>query len=201
MVYRPWIPAVKERPLIVVPEGLAKDARERTLPEPSFVFRQVLDYVSKIATSDTEVYLAPANRFGGDVYEQEAAYAYLISRTDCGRIHCPVYPAQGYIDTFGNAHLLKRYLLDRKRWPLGPVDLVCASMHSYRACFCFGRSGYRIARVHRVPYLVYRHERIVDRLWYYRVKPVHLVYEILALARDVVRGARSGGTSVWQCIW
>ncbi len=71
---------MKERPLVVVPEGLAGGARGKTLPEPSFVFRQVLDYVATIATPSTVVYLAPANRFGGNVFEQEAAYAYLTAR-------------------------------------------------------------------------------------------------------------------------
>ncbi|MCE2439605.1 MAG: hypothetical protein J4F39_09285 [Candidatus Latescibacteria bacterium] len=175
--------------MVVVPEGLAKDSRGRTLPEPSFVFRQVLDYVSKFATSDTDVYLAPANRFGGEIYEQEAAYAYLSHRAVCRRIHCPVFPGPGYVDTFGNALLLRRYLLDRKRWPPGPVDLVCADVHSYRAQYCFARSGYSLARVHRVPFRVCSGERVVDRLWYYRVRPAHLVYEISAMARDAIRGA------------
>ncbi len=190
-----------QRPLVVVPEGLAKDVRGKTLPEPSFVFRQVLDYTSTIATSDTVVYLAPANRFRGEVYEQEAGYAYLKARTNCAQIHCPVYRAPDYVDTFGNALLLRRYLLDRKRWPLGPVELICANIHSYRARYCFARLGYRIARVHRVPYRVFPNERIVDRLWYYRVKPLHLVYEIVALAREVVRGVGAGRSSAWQCIW
>ncbi|MDE2999005.1 MAG: hypothetical protein OXU79_08005 [Gemmatimonadota bacterium] len=185
---------MKGRPLVVVPEGLAGDARGKTLPEPSFVFRQVLDYVAKIATPATVVYLAPANRFGGDVFEQEAAYTYLTARSACRRIHCPVYREPGYVDTLGNAILLRRYLIGRNRWPPGPVDLICADLHSYRARYCFARSGYRIARVHRVPFRVFSGERVVNRLWYYRVRPAHLVYELSAMARDVIRGAmfRSG---------
>lgn len=183
---------MNERPLVVVPEGLARDARGETLPEPSFVFRQVLDYVAEIARPSTVVYLAPANRFGGEVFEQEAAYAYLTIRSACRRIHCPVYPAQGYVDTLGNARLLRKYLIDRNRWPPGPVDLVCAHTHSYRAHYCFARSGYRIARVHRVPFRVFSGERIVNRLWYYRVKPAHLAYELSATARDLVRCAVFG---------
>ena len=183
---------MKERRLVVVPEGLARSARGKTLPEPSFVFRQVLDYVAKIATPATVVYLAPANRFGGMVFEQEAAYAYLTARSACRRIHCPVYPAQRYVDTLGNARLLRKYLVDRNRWPPGPVDLVCAHTHSYRAHFCFARSGYRIARVHRVPVRVFSGERIVNRLWYYRVTPAHLVYELAAMARDAIRCAAFG---------
>lgn len=201
MVYRPGIPALTGRPLVVVPEGLAKDALGRTLSEPSFVFRQVLDYVATIAATDSVVYLAPANRFGGAVHEQEAARDYLNARSDCLQIHCPVYASSGYVDTFGNALLLRRYLLDRRRWPPGPVDLICADIHSYRARYCFARSGFRIARVHRVPCRAFSNERIVDRLWYYRVRPLHMVYEILALAREVVRGVGEGRFSVWQCIW
>lgn len=201
MVYRPGIPVLTGRPLVVVPEGLAKDARGRTLPEPSFVFRQVLDYVASIAATDSIVYLAPANRFGGDVREQEAARDYLNARSDCQRIHCPVFASSGYVDTLGNALLLRRYLLDRMRWPPGPVDLICADIHSYRARYCFARSGFRIARVHRVPCRALSGERIVDRLWYYRVRPVHVVYEVLALAREVVRGVGEGRSSLWRCIW
>jgi uncharacterized SAM-binding protein YcdF (DUF218 family) len=201
MVYRPGIPALTGRPLVVVPEGLAKDARGRTLPEPSFLFRQVLDYVASIAATGSVVCLAPANRFGGAVHEQEAARDYLNARSDCLEIHCPVYASAGYVDTFGNALLLRTYLLDRRRWPPGPVDLICADIHSYRARYCFARSGFRIARVHRVPCRALSNERIVDRLWYYRVRPLHMVYEIFALAREVVRAVGEGGSSVWQCIW
>ena len=189
------------RPLVVVPEGLAKDAHGRTLPEPSFLFRQVLDYVASIAASGSVVYLAPANRFGGDVHEQEAARDYLNARSDCLQIHCPVYASPAYVDTFGNAQLLRRYLLDSRRWPLGPIDLICADIHSYRARYCFARSGFRIARVHRVPFKVFFNERIVDRLWYYRIKPAHVVYEIFALAREVVRGVGTGRSGAWRCIW
>ena len=192
MVSRPGIPAVKERPLVVVPEGLARDARGKTLPAPSFVFRQILDYVAGIATPATVVYLAPANRFGGNVFEQEAAYAYLTARSACRQVHCPVYPAPEYVDTFGNARLLRRYLMDRNGWPPGPVDLVCADIHSCRARYCFARSGYRIARVHRVPFRVFSGERIVNRLWYYRVRPAHVVYEISATVRDLIRCAVFG---------
>ena len=189
MVYRHGIPALTGRPLVVVPEGLAKDARGRTLPEPSFLFRQVLDYVASIAATDSVVYLAPANRFGGDVHEQEAARDYLNARSDGLRIHCPVYASSGYVDTFGNALLLRRYLLSRGRWPPGPIDLICADIHSYRARYCFARSGFIIARAHRVRCRVSSSERIVGRLWYYRIRPLHMVYEVFALARDGIRGS------------
>jgi len=126
-----------EKTYIVVPDGLAKDKYGRTLSEPSFVYRQILGYLLKILNEDSVVYLAPANKFDGELYEQEAAYNYLKIRTKYHNIYYPVYKEFDYIDTYGNTSLLKRYLIEGNRWPSPAVDLVCAKIHSYRAEYCF----------------------------------------------------------------
>lgn len=180
---------------IVVPDGLAKDKYGKTLPEPSFVYRQVLDYLLKILNEDSVVYLAPANKFDGKLYEQETAYNYLKAKTQCNNIYYPVYNGYGYIDTYGNAYLLKKYLIGLNRWPLHTADLVCAKIHSYRAEYCFRKLGYKIERVHRVQYRTNLNEEIVDRLWYYRFKPIHLFYEILSMIREIIRSSLEG---IWQ---
>lgn len=150
---------------IVVPDGLAKDKYGKTLSEPSFVYRQVLDYLLKILNEDSIVYLAPANKFDGELHEQEVGYNYLKARTKCNNIYYyPVYNGYGYIDTYGNAYLLKKYLIKIDRWPLHAADLVCANIHSYRAEYCFKKLGYRFDRVHRVQYQTSFNESIVDRL-------------------------------------
>ena len=187
-----------EKTYIVVTDGLAKDKCGSTLPEPSFVYRQVLDYLLKILHEASVVYLAPANQFNGELYEQEAAYNYLKGLTQCRNIYFPVYNGYGYIDTFGNGYLLKKYLIKINKWPLHAVDLVCAKIHSYRAEYCFRKLGYKIKQVHRVEYRTNLNEDIVERLWYYRFKSIHLFYEICAMTREIIRNAME---YIWPRIW
>jgi hypothetical protein len=169
---------------LVIPEGIAGDARGNPVAAPSFVYRQVLDYVlEKYEPGDT-VYLAPANTYDG-ITEHELAYQYLKSRRDDCRIVYPALAYKEYVDTRGNARHLKIFL--------GPAykdlnfALVCAALHSCRAAYCFKNEGYRLDRIHRVHYTIPA-ESIARRWWYYRYKPLHVAYEILALGRDVILG-------------
>jgi uncharacterized SAM-binding protein YcdF (DUF218 family) len=185
---------------VVVPDGLAADVSGATLPAPSFVYKQVLDHVSLIADCGSRIYLAPGNRFGGPLFEHEAGRRYLSAiRTDAG-IRTPAFETAAYVDTYGNAAILRDYLCAHRLWPLPPVDLVCAWIHSARAEYCFRKLGYRIRRVHRVAYLPASEEPIVSRLWYYHYRGLHVAYEMLAMLRELAGRASGRKTGRWQLI-
>ena len=189
------------RVLIVVPDGLAKAPDGRDLPEPSFVYRQVLEYVARVADERCEILLAPGDRFCSETPEHEAGFGYLDAKVRGARIDFPRCEASAYVDTLGNAVILRTYLQRLGRWPLGRADLVCANLHSYRAEHCFKALGYRVRRVHRVPYRIEPDAAIVDRLWYYRYRPIHAAYELAAFGRDLFRNFYGGRRCPWHSIW
>ena len=94
---------------IVVPDGLAAIGTGEALPEPSFVYKWVLDWIIENIQDKDTVYLAPANKFGGDISEQAAAKNYL-HRKIRNKIISFESNQNRYISTFDNAILLKNYL-------------------------------------------------------------------------------------------
>ena len=170
---------------MIVPDGLA--ARDgKTLAEPSFVYRAVLD--AALARPEGEVILlAPANSFGGPLTEEEAAERYLKDAGRTGPIARPPPVGGGYVDTRGNARHLREWLQTQGAWPLSDARLLVAARHAARARLCFGREGFRFQAVQPVPYAVPAHEEVVPRLWYYRWPMIHLLYEWLATVRDAFR--------------
>jgi len=176
---------------IVVPDGLAADARGRALAEPSFVYRAVLDWTAARAGSGDRIYLAPANEFGSGVTEQEAGMRHLQQWRPLSTLVTAPSPATGYIDTRGNARLLRQELERTRQWPLPAVNLVAYRIHLPRAITTFAQEGFVIAAAHAVPITgVNRGDagtRIVRRLWYYRYPPVHHAYERLAHALTRLR--------------
>lgn len=169
---------------IVVPEGVSASVDGKPLAYPSFVYRQVLDYLLDIVKSEDTVYLAPANDFGSGRYEQEVACDYLRERNQNINIVYPVFKAANYIDTCGNALHLKQFI--KEEMDNNFFDLVCANIHSYRAEYCFKKSGFKVLKVHRVKYRI-KKENIVMRLWYYKYRPVHVMYEGLAMIRELIK--------------
>jgi len=167
---------------IVVPEALAGDGRGRPAAEPSFVARQVLDYVLMLAGPDDTICLAPGNRCG-EKTEEELACRYLQSRNEKLQVRYPRSAITQYIDTFGNAFYLRAYLEDKVKHM--KFELVSAYIHSYRAAYCFRKAGFRIDRVHRVYYGPFD-EPLVARWFYYRYKPLHWFYEGLCFVRDFI---------------
>jgi hypothetical protein len=170
--------------LIIVPDGFAADKAGAPVPRPSFVYRQVLDYVISIARNDDYLYLAPANCCN-ETSEHEVAYTYIKENSrQALQVYCPPIVSDQYVDTFDNAIFLKQHV------PCDiinhPCELVCAQIHSYRAEYCFRKAGFTITRVHRVSYRTHG-EPIMRRWWYYNYKPLHCIYEIFALMRDIVR--------------
>jgi hypothetical protein len=184
-------------PVIIVPDGLAADESGRGTSRPSFVFRAVLDAVGRLY-ADHEIFVAPANDFGGPIPEEEAGRLYLL-QMGCKYVRVPDRRAGGsggYIDTRGNARLLRKWLEGQGLWPLAPCVLVSAALHSRRATLCFSAEGFNISKVERVAYRLER-EPIVPRLFYYRHPLLHRLYESVALMRDSIRIAveRSRQTS------
>jgi hypothetical protein len=176
-------------PVIVVPDGLSRDPRTRQpLAAPSFVFRAVLDHAAR-RYREHRIFVAPANRFGAPASEQEVACRWLAER-GCRHVSTVPYREGGYIDTWGNAVLLRDWLAARAAWPLGACILVVAFRHARRAELCFRRNGYDIAAVDRVAYALDEAPPVVSRLFYYRIPWLHRCYEATALIRDRLRPAR-----------
>lgn len=173
--------------VVIVPDGLSA-ADGRTLPEPSFVYRAVLEAALARPQEDV-ILLAPANSFGGPLTEEEAAERYLRARGRTGPILRPPPVKNGYIDTRGNARHLRQWLQAEGLWPLPAAILLVAARHASRARLCFGREGFRFQAVEAVPYAIAEDEGLVPRLWYYRWPLIHTLYECLALVRDGLRPA------------
>lgn len=174
---------------IVIPEGIAATPDGTPCARPSFVYARVLDYAAGMCRPEDTVYLAPANvRPCGT--EHGLARTYLEKKNNRLNVVCPDLVPDEYIDTFGNARYLKKYLRDDLT--ATEFALICAYLHAHRAAWCFRKAGYRIIRVHRVYYRV-SPEPICRRWWYYRYKPIHLVYELLAVCRDMVKYRSDNG--------
>ena len=181
------------RCLIVVPDGLSRNQTTgQATDEPSFVYRAVLDQVLALSDEYSAIFLAPANDFGGPLTEQEAAEVYLRKNNCPTKIYTPKFDVGSYIDTRGNAAYLKQYLTENGLWPLQASDLISASLHMPRARLCFKKEGYVINRCIAVNYSIPKAEFIVNRLWYYKSRHLHVIYEILAFMRDYLRPARVG---------
>ena len=162
---------------VLVPDGLSIDNKENIIP--SFVFRSVINYTNELVKDGDEVYFAPANDFGLGISEQIAGLKFLINnypKKSNVNYYAHQLFSKNYVDTFGNAKYLKKqypHIMNSK------IDLVCSYIHSKRAEYCFLKLGYNINRIHRVTYKIVD-EKIVNRLFYYKYKYIHIVYEFFA---------------------
>jgi uncharacterized SAM-binding protein YcdF (DUF218 family) len=166
------------RSWIVVPDGLAADAAGRASDRPSFVYRQVLDRLTREVDPGDRILLAPANRFGGEVSEQEAARRYLAGLGRTLGVVCFEVDDGRYVDTRGNARLLRRHLEDAGEWPLEHCVLVSYHRHLPRARIVFRQEGFVWDSSLPVRPEAFVPEPIVGRLWYYRFPALHTVYEL-----------------------
>jgi uncharacterized SAM-binding protein YcdF (DUF218 family) len=159
-------------------------AKKVASDRPSFVYRAVLNEVAQIYPQ-SEIILAPANTFGGRLSEQEAGYRYLKKKG----LNAVFFPSLSgkYIDTRGNAHYLRMWLISQNRWPLEPVMLISARHHARRAKLCFKKEGFSIKKTIAVSYAIPGNESIVPRLWYYKFPTVHILYEAAAYLYDFFR--------------
>lgn len=177
------------RKVIVVPDGLqAERGTGRALPQPSFMYRGVLDHAARQYLRDT-LYLAPANDFGCGVCEQAAAAAYLRKAAPDVVCVAVAYGQSNYIDTRGNARGMRLHFEQRSAWPVPPITLIAARPHARRAALCFRKEGFLIERLVAVDCSIPPEEPVVSRLWYYRWPTIHATYEALAYLRDLLRPA------------
>lgn len=169
------------RNFIVVPEGLAARPRADRLTRPSWVFETVLERCHALAGAHDEVYLAPANTFGQAETEQAVAHRFLAARGPAYGITSFATATARYVDTRGNATLLRDWLTAHARWPLPRCTLVANECHLARARLVFEQEGFRFEHCEGVPRGARRPEPVVPRLWYYNHLLTHRAYERAAL--------------------
>lgn len=162
---------------IVVPDGLAADQNGTPLPAPSFVYKSVLDELLKVANTSDQIYLAPANKFGGEVSEQQVAHEYLLKMNGDLNVISFETHTSSYIDTRGNAVHLREYLKSIDSWPIGDSCLVVYNFHYFRARLAFEQEGFSF-RKSLLTKVKLGHEPIVNRLFYYKFKALHGLYEL-----------------------
>lgn len=169
---------------IIVPEGLSATTKTNC-NEPSFVYKAVLDWAIVNCKKNDIVYLAPANTFGGLLAEDEVAEEYLKR----ANVNFKINSIKGlerntYIDTFGNAAVLKRGLSSED---FRGTHLICGKYHQLRSYLCFRAHGFDITKVIGVSYRKKEQPRIVNRLFFYHIAILHFTYECLATVRDAAR--------------
>ena len=168
--------------VIVVPDGFKKKEEDSNfVPNPSFVYKEVLDYVSKNYKYDN-IYIAPANFFGFEISEQEVGKNYLYNK-GLKKVYTNCKVGKKYIDTKGNAVELKNFLKIKKLWPLKKIILVSGYIHAKRAKYCFIREGYEIKKVVKVGYKISNNSEIIPCLWYYKYPLIHRIYEACNIVR------------------
>ena len=160
--------------IIVIPEGLSIVASKTV---PSFVYRAVLDYVAKNHRDDT-ILLAPANNFGREMSEQEAAFYYL-KNLGVESIYYKT-SAQRYHNSIDNIVELKKFCHQENIELSKEIIIVCGMMHALRMkIIC------KILKVHYMKIIAVHYktvnEPIVNRLWFYKCKSIHFFYEIASL--------------------
>jgi len=175
---------------IVVPEGLAYSEGEPPLALSDF-YEAVLNTVAAEASPGETVYLAGGNAFGADVREHVLAAAYLRAIAPALDVRvAEVPPAAGYIDTVDNAISLRTWTKRKGWWPVGAVRLYCTRAHGLRSWLCFRLAGFAVRELRRCQPTV-RRKRMVRRLFYYALPPVHVVYEtgavLYSLAKLIVK--------------
>ncbi len=162
---------------IVVPEGL-EYCDGKVTDKPSTAFCLVLERLSKIAKPEDHIFLAPANHFGGPLYEQEAAYNFLKD-TVSSKIHVPKSNFENYLDTRHNALFLRDYLKQNNLWPLNNVKLVVLETHIKRANIVFAQEGFSF-QSESVKRENHKFLHNVPRLFYYKYKSLHFLYEFIS---------------------
>ena len=165
---------------IIIPDGMSVDNRGNLVP--SFVFREAIIFCSSIVKDNDTIFFAPGNNFNYPMYEQKAGKIFFRKINNNRKIKVVSFEENKneYIDTSGNAYfLLKRY----PKLQTQHSHLVCSEIHAKRAEYCFKKLGFNIKYTHYVKYKTCK-DHIVKRLWYYRYKFLHHIYERIAFLRD-----------------
>ena len=165
------------RTLIVVPEGTSS-VGDRALPSPAY--RGSLDAVKNIARKKDVIILAPANKFNFSKFEQDYAKDYLADIAPHLDVRVAATVRNKYVDTMGNASLLNDQLQDLGLESKNCI-LVVNAIHAYRAKSAFRYHGFKIECMYQTSSQQFlENERLPIRLFYYRYKKVHFIYERIA---------------------
>ena len=166
--------------VIVVPDGIVKNDDGELIT--SVIYKAVLDEILR-NYSNCQILLAPANNFGFYMKEQFVAYNYLKSNNSEIKVIVFDVATNKYINTWGNARFLRDYLISY--W--GSVEfethvftLVVGRVHANRAELCFRRNGFKIERCCPIDYSINKTENLPLRLFYYKFKFLHILYECFA---------------------
>lgn len=171
--------------IVVVPDGIVIKGDEVV---PSFVYRSALDAANKYH-DNLPIYLAPANSFNTQFYEQEIGEKYLREKGCKKIIHTPTFISDKYIDTWGNAILLRDYLASTKDANILTTQVVLISgyKHMRRAYYCFSKAGFNIVEKVSTSYKIIPNEKMPVRLFYYKYSPLHWFYELFAFGFEIIK--------------
>jgi hypothetical protein len=170
---------------VVVTEGLACDLTSQQYGLSDY-FVAVLDKVAQVANVGAVVFIAPGNKFGCELSEEDYAKIYLSKKRPDLKIYVPLNVCdRPYLDTFDNARLLQVWL-QRQHYPLKNIYLYCNQPHCFRSALLFRLCGFQVTRViGSYPTQITR--KIVNRLWFYDYPGVQFLYEIAGLVYDLNR--------------
>ena len=169
---------------IVVPEGLSF-IEDKTVLSPAF--RGSLNCLLGQLRPDDIVFLAPANKFQSECFEQDYAAVFLKNVEVDLTVYTAKTMSSKYVDTLDNAHML-RPLIVKNGFSEKSFTLVVNEIHARRAVTAFKSAGYAISRVIRTRSDKFEHsEYLPCRLFYYRYKFLHVLYECFASVYQLVR--------------
>lgn len=174
---------------IVIPEGLVSE--DNTPEETYFLsdyFEAVLQKIIREVPETDPVYISPANAFGCAASEEEYAAQYLQKKRPELNVKYPInIRDRPYLDTFDNARLLRKWLEQENLWPLAEVILYCNAPHALRSKIMFELCDFEVKQV--IPSRPQKVKRkMVSRLWFYHYPVAQIVYELIALGYNFMRG-------------
>ena len=170
--------------LVIVPDGMSSHDK---LVIPSYIFRGTLLSAAEYAGPNDRILIAPANKFNFEIYEQDAGENFLLDLDQQLKIIKAPTTKSGYIDTLGNAKLLRIFIersLPNFDWK---ITLFCYKLHAKRAKFAFESEGFIIEKlVETNAEDKIKNEKLPLRLFYYDYYSLHWLYEQLAMVFQYV---------------
>lgn len=164
--------------VFVIPEGLSEVENK---PEPSFVYRSLLNYALKNFPNKT-IFLMPANKFNFQMSEQKAGYEYLKK---FGKNSTYINPKNtGYICTVQNISLTIACFHESDRKIAETSVILCGKYHLVRVWLICKLLNFPAAKIIPVSYRIVN-EKIVARLWFYKHPFIHVTYEAFAILQSL----------------
>jgi hypothetical protein len=164
--------------LVIVPDGISLHEK---IIIPSYVFRGTLLRTAEYANPSDIILIAPANKFNFEIYEQDAGENFLLGLDKNLKLTKVSTAESGYVDTLGNAMLLRMFIeknLPNFDWKL---TLFCYKLHAKRAKFAFESQGFIIDNlVETNAESKIENEKLPFRLFYYDYFLLHWLYEKFA---------------------